>query len=131
MSKVMEKANELGEVLKQDERFVAYEAKKAQHDNDLELQNEISEFNLLRMNLDNEFKKEERDDEKVNSVQKLLEDQYKSIMENQNMKEFMLAREDLEAIVNNIYSVINYYITGEEQGCNDSKCGSCGGGCGH
>ncbi len=131
MSKVMEKANELGEVLKQDERFLVYQAKKEQHDNDLELKKMISEFNLTRMNLDSEMKKDDRDDEKVQSIQKTLEQQYKIIMDNKNMKEFMMAREDLEEIVNNIYGTINYHITGEQQGCDDSKCESCGGGCEH
>lgn len=134
MSNVMNKANELGEALKQDERFLNYESKKELHDNDMELQGLISEFNLIRMNLNNEMQNDQRDEDKVAFIQNELERLYAMIMEKPAMQDFMEARQGLEELVNGVYSVINFYITGEEPqqegGCDPSACSSCGGGCG-
>ena len=64
---IIEAARNLGVVLQQDERYKKYmEARKA-NDADEELQKLVGEFNLARMQVDNEFQKEEaeRDNEKI------------------------------------------------------------------
>jgi cell fate (sporulation/competence/biofilm development) regulator YlbF (YheA/YmcA/DUF963 family) len=131
MSKLTDKANELGLLIKEEPSFIKYEEKKKKHDDDKELQGMISEFNLIRMNLNSEMGKEDRDDAKTEDIQKMLEKQYADIMENSSMKEYMEARQDFEELVNSVYGIINYHITGQEPGCDTSKCSSCGGGCGH
>lgn len=54
---VIEKARELGLAIMEDERCKRLQTAKAANDSDMELQKIIGEFNLKRLQLDNEFNK--------------------------------------------------------------------------
>ena len=46
-----------------------------------------------------------------------------------NKGEAYEAKEAFENMVNNVYSIISYQITGETGSCDKSHCATCGGGC--
>ena len=48
-----------------DERYLALDAARRANDENKELQDMIGEFNLARMDLNNEITKDERDDERI------------------------------------------------------------------
>ena len=48
---IIEKTRELGVMIQQDERYIAYNLAKDANDADEELQEMINNFNLLRMNM--------------------------------------------------------------------------------
>lgn len=131
MSIVTDLANKLGEEIKNDERFVKYDELKTKQMNDAALQEKIGEFNLKRVALSAEMQKDERDEEKVSGIQSEMETLYKNIMEEPVMAEFSEASKDFEELVNSVYSIINFHITGEQPSSCGGGCSSCGGGCGH
>jgi len=129
MSEVLKMANDLGEKIKLSDEFLNYQNAKTEHDNDAELQTMVGEFNLKKMSVMQEMKNEPRNEEKIQKLQEEMRSVYAEIMKNNVMIEYMQAKEDIEKLVNDIYSVINFYVTGKEQSCDPSQCESCGGGC--
>ena len=132
---IIEAARNLGAVLQQDERYKKYvEARKA-NDNDEELQKLVGEFNLARMQVDNEFQKEEadRDNEKIREFNVTIRQLYGKIMCNDTMMEFNKAKSEFDAVMQRVNGIIELAIEGEDpatcepaSGCTGS-CATCSG----
>jgi len=129
MNEIIELAKKMGQMLKDSEEFKKYEEVKARYETDSELQMQIGEFNLRKMAVMNEMEKEDKDNEKFERLQNEMREAYKVAMSNPLMGEFMKTKESFESLVNNVYSIINFQITGETGSCDKSNCASCGGGC--
>lgn len=129
MDQIIEKAKELGELLKQSEQYKSYQVIKAEYEADSELQKLIGEFNLKKMAVMNEMQKEENSDgEKLKALQDDMRKAYAAAMSNGTMTKYMKTKEIFENMVNDMYSIINYAITGvKSNGCDGSHCDSCGG----
>lgn len=122
---VIEKAQELGQALMEDERCKRLQLAKAANDNDAELQGLIGEFNLKKLQLNNEFnkKKEEQSKEKLTQVENELKEIYRKIMASKTMIEFTESKKDMDELIGHINSIIQLSVTGEVGG------DSCGGEC--
>lgn len=129
MNEIIELAKKMGQMLKDSDEFKKYEEVKARYETDSELQMQIGEFNLRKMAVMNEMEKEDKDTEKFERLQNEMREAYKVAMSNPLMGEFMKTKETFESLVNNVYSIINFQITGETGSCDKSNCASCGGGC--
>ena len=130
MNDIIKLATQLGDMLKNSQQFNDYQEVKARYETDSELQMLIGEFNLRKMAVMNEMQNEEgRDEKKFELLQQQMRESYAAAMANPLMKEFNQKKEKFENMVNEVYSVINYEITGQDGGCDKSKCASCGGGC--
>lgn len=131
MNQIVEKAKELGELLKQSDEFKNYNEVKAKYEADTELQTLISDFNLKKMAVMNQMQNEENsDEEKLKKLQEEMRTAYSAVMTNETMSEFVKAKETFENLVNEMYGIINFAVTGVAPGgCDGSSCASCGGGC--
>ncbi len=131
MNQIVEKAKELGELLKQSDEFKNYNEVKAKYEADEELQTLISNFNLKKMAVMNQMQNEENpDEEKLKKLQEEMRTAYSAVMTNETMSEFVKAKETFENLVNEMYGIINFAVTGVAPGgCDGSSCASCGGGC--
>ncbi len=131
MNQIVEKAKELGELLKQSDEFKNYNEVKAKYETDTELQTLISDFNLKKMAVMNQMQNEENsDEEKLKKLQEEMRTAYSAVMTNETMSEFVKAKETFENLVNEMYGIINFAVTGVAPGgCDGSSCASCGGGC--
>ena len=69
MNEIVEKAKELGELLKQSEEFKNYNDVKAKYEADSELQTLISDFNLKKMAVMNQMQNEENPDEEKQFIE--------------------------------------------------------------
>ncbi|MCD7730216.1 MAG: YlbF family regulator [Oscillospiraceae bacterium] len=133
---IIDKARELGAMLQQDERYAEYYAAKAQNDKDENLQNMINEFNMKRMQLNNEMSKEQRDEDKLNELDDAIKSLYGTIMANENMERYNKAKTAMDSLLNQINMVITYSANGEDPmtcpcdevsvNCSGS-CSTCGG----
>lgn len=123
---VIEKARELGLALIEDERCKRLQAAKAANDNDAQLQELIGEFNLKKIQLNNEFNRdiEQQSKEKLAGVENELKAIYAKIMENPSMVEFTQAKNDMDELIGHINSIIQMSVSGEVDGE-----GSCSGDC--
>ncbi len=130
---VIEIARQLGKALQADERYAAYNAAKKVNDADEKLQQQIGEFNLIRMSLERELSSEERNDERVREYNEKLRTTYGEIMSTESMVKFNEAKGALDELVNSVNTIITMSVNGEDPDTIDpnaacsGNCASCGG----
>lgn len=120
--------------LQQDPRYLSLEFTRKANDNDEALQDMISEFNLARMNLNNEITQEERSDARIAELNEKVNSLYGQIMGHEGMVAYNEAKRDCEALVQYIDSIINTAMNGgdpmtvpEPSDDCTHDCSSCGG----
>lgn len=130
---IIEMTRVLGKALQEDDRYTAYMLAKQANDNDKELQQQITDFDTMRNELNAELCKEDKDTDRIKELDKGIKSNYKKIMSNKNMMVFSAAQGALEALVNNMNQIITLCANGEDpdtcepsQGCTGS-CSTCGG----
>ena len=133
MDKILEATRNLGKLIQDEDCFKRYIESREKNDNDEELQKAIGEFNLVKLSMDQELAKEERDAEKLKALNDDLRRTYSEVMINENMINFQTAKREVDELVAKIYSVIVKCSLGEnpetaefEESCG-GDCASCGG----
>ena len=131
----LEAARKLGAAMQADEAYIKYTEAVKLNDENEELQKIISEFNLKRMNLDAEISKDEneKNEEKIKTLNEELRAIYNEIMQNPAMIEFNTAKAGMDKLLQDINSIIMMCAQGADpETCEISNCtGSCStcGGC--
>ncbi len=130
---IIEATRNLGVEIQKDERFIRFIKAKLANDNDEALQNQIGEFNTIRMNLDREMNNETQDEAKIRELNEKLREIYTAVMSSKTMLEYNTAKADLDAMLNDINSIIMQCVEGEDPmtaephtACTGS-CSTCGG----
>lgn len=130
---IIKMTRELGKELQKDERYIAYINAKNINDNDEKLQKMIHEFEMKRMEISMESGKPEKDDERINTLNSELQNLYSEIMQNENMMNFSVKRDEMDNLLNEINSIITMCANGEDpdtcqitHSCS-GNCSSCGG----
>ena len=129
-------ARELGKAIQNDERYKGYIAAKEANDKDEALQQLIGEFNLKRENLRLQMEKpeNEQDSEKLQKLNKELQQCYEKVMGNSNMANFAVMKGALDQLLQEVQGIITLCCEGEDPdtcqarpaGCT-SDCSTCGG----
>ena len=131
----IEAARKLGAALQADEAYIKYAKAIKDNDENEELQIKISEFNIKRMNLDNEISREEneRDEAKIKVLNEELRAIYDEIMAHPAMVAFNEAKAGVDKLLQDINAIIMMCAQGADpETCEISACtGSCStcGGC--
>ena len=130
---IIEQARELGRQIQKDDRYLKVQIAQQNSDNDQELQALIGDFNLKRMNINTEAQKEDRNEEKLQKLNQELRTCYASIMKNENMAAYNMARQELDALLNRVNAIVMQSAQGEGPDTTDyqeacgGNCASCGG----
>lgn len=131
----IEAARKLGAAMQADEAYIKYAKAIKDNDENEELQIKISEFNIKRMNLDNEISREEgeRDEAKIKVLNEELRAIYDEIMAHPAMVAFNEAKAGMDKLLQDINAIIMMCAQGADpETCEISACtGSCStcGGC--
>jgi len=129
-------ARALGRAIQEDEKYTEYRQAKKDNDEDEALQKAIGEFNLTKQRLQMELTKSSDDTsrEKIDELNKKLQENYKTVMTNKNMARFTIAKAELDTLISNVTQIINLCCEGEDpetcqpsQGCGPGGCSSCAG----
>ena len=130
---IIEATRNLGVEIQKDERFIRFIKAKLANDNDETLQNQIGEFNTIRMNLDREMNAETQDEDKIKELNEKLREIYTAVMSSKTMLEYNTAKAEVDAMLNDINSIIMQCVEGEDPmtaephtACTGS-CSTCGG----
>ena len=130
---IIEATRNLGVEIQKDERFIRFVKAKFAFDNDEDLQNKIGEFNTVRMNLDREMNNENQDEDKIKELNEKLREIYSEVMSGKAMLDFNTAKAEVDAMLNDINSIIMQCVEGEDPmtaephtACTGS-CSTCGG----
>lgn len=125
---VMKAVRALGAAIQADEAYVRFNNATKASDENKELQAKIGEFNILRMNLDNEISRDEgKDENKIKEMNEQLRRLYNEVMADSAMVEYNEARQGMDKLLNDINSIINMCVQGADPAtCEPSACtGSC------
>ena len=129
MTDLTKLAHEVGEAIENSAEFKTYNELKAKQETDSELQMLIGEYNLRRMGLMNEMQKEvdQQDKETLERLRNEMNDAYLNVTGNPLMKEYTAASEELQKLINSVYQIINFHVTGEDPSSCGGNCASCHG----
>lgn len=129
-------SRELGKAIQATEEFKALEAARTKNDADEGLEKLIGEFNMKRMQLNDEMTKEQKDNDTLKNIDAELKELYDQIMANENMKAYNDAKTGMDTIMNEINTIIGLSANGQDPDTIDpnpascgGSCSSCGGGC--
>lgn len=127
---VISLTRELGKAIQQDERYLNLVKAKEANDADQGLQKQIAQFNELRIELNKEISKEEKDNDKLTELDKDIQGVFADIMKNDNMLKFNQAKEEIDKMMKFINAILMGTMNGEnpdeieEHQCTGS-CSSC------
>ncbi len=126
---ILEATRALGAAIQQDERFINYVKAKLANDNDEQLQKDIGEFNITRMNLENEMSAETPDEAKIKELNETLRNIYGKVMASKAMLDYNTAKGELDALLGDINSVIMQCVDGADPATVEPEVHSCSGSC--
>ena len=115
--------------LQTDPRYLELDAARRENDMDEELQNMIGEFNLARLDLNNESAKAETDAARVAELNQRVNDLYSQIMASEGMVRYNAAKAECEAMVSHIDAIINTAMNGGDPMTVQAPTGGCTGSC--
>lgn len=126
-------ARELGKAIQQDETYINLNVLQQKNDADEQLQKLIGDFNLRRIDLNNEINKKEKDQEAIERLNQEVRKAYGEIMVNDNMLAYNEAKTKLDQIMDFVLQIIRGSVSGLDpetieykSGCSGS-CSSCSG----
>lgn len=115
--------------LQTDPRYLELDAARRQNDADEELQNLIGEFNLARLDLNNEAGKPDSDTERIAALNEKVNALYNQIMASEGMVRYNAAKAQAEAMVSHIDAIINTAMNGGDPMTVQQPAGGCTGSC--
>jgi len=125
---VIQNARQLGKAIQEDERYSKLRVALLQKEGDKELEALIEDFNGQRAQLNQEMRKPERDNAKIEQMNASLGAVYAAVFQNENMKNYASARDEM----NKLIAFVNQIITGSAEGKDPFAIEyeeNCGGGC--
>lgn len=129
---IIELTRALGAEIQKTEEYKRFMTAKEKNDNDEALQKQIGDFNLLKMQLDSEHEKEEKDDAKILELNEKIVALYNEIVSGESMTEYNAAYEAYRTLTDKISNILLMCENGEDPAtCEPSSCtgncSSCGG----
>ncbi|MBQ4258310.1 MAG: YlbF family regulator [Clostridia bacterium] len=133
---IIELTREVGKALQQDESYLALKVATQVADEDMELQGLIGNFNLKRLSVNNETKREDRDPERLKELNIEMREAYLKVMQNEKMAAYQAAKEKFDALLMRVQRIIVACSQGadpetadynpDEDDCT-GNCATCGG----
>ena len=129
---VFDKAREVGEMIVNSAEFARFKkAEENQVGSEL-AQALIAAYNEKRNVTAKKIQTENISKEEKDNLIKELNEEFEILSNNDIIREYIDARKSFDGFYKRVIDIINFSITGEdENGCDESKCSSCGGGCKH
>ena len=118
---------QLGAAIQKEEAYKNFIAIRDKNDQNEELRKQIGEFNLLKMQLDTELEKEEKNEEKIREANERVLELYNIIMSGEPMQEYNKAYAEYKALTDKIMNILLMCQNGEDPAtCEPTNCtGSC------
>lgn len=130
MDAILQMTQELAYKLQSDSRFIRVQLAQSAADQDEQLQKMIEEFNLKRAELSEEMAKEDREEAKIQRLDAEIREIYTEAMENENMKAYREAKDELDRLVSQMVTILTASARGEDpDSVQESGCGSSCAGC--
>jgi len=122
-------ARELGKEIQKDPRYTAYVEAQAKADADQELQDKIGQFNLKKIDLQNEIQNPDKTQESLRAIDSKLKELYAEIMGNDNMVAYNVAKREMDSMLSFIQEIIAAAANGEDPDSVEENTSACSGSC--
>ncbi len=128
---IIEMAKELGKAIQQDAAYLNFAAARQNCDEDEALQQLIGEFNLKRIELNQEVVKEDKDTDKLMALDQEVKNLYGQIMANSNFDAFNQGKEELDHLMSYINAILQATVNGDNPDLVEDPAlsGGCSGNC--
>ncbi len=133
MENIIRTTKELGKQIQANEHYIAMSKAREAVDANDELQKQIQEFTLLKMQLNQELSKEPRDDAKVSALDAEIRALHKTVTENPIMVAYNDAKLAFDKVVDMVNRILSASLNGLDpetadqiESCSGS-CSSCAG----
>lgn len=126
---IIELARGLGGEIQRDYAYIRMRTAEQVSEEDEGLQELIENYNIKRFEINVEAAKTDRDDEKMQSLNKEMRSLYADIMQNEHMKEYERAKREFEQKFSQVMTIIQNCAAGADPASADSMGGGCTGSC--
>lgn len=124
---ILQTAKELGQAIADSELMAAVKKAEDIQNNDEKAQALIGEYNLKRMQLAQRVHKEDLTKEEMEEIRTELSAEFDKLMQYDVISNFITAKKELDALVEQVNNIITFYVTGQTPGGCSSDCSSCSG----
>lgn len=124
---IFEKAKELGQAIIDSEEFKTLKAAEDAQENDAAAIELLRGYSELRTSLAKEVNEEQVSEQRMTEIRDEMERAYQNMMENEKIAAYVDAQNVFKAIVDQMNSILSFYITGETPGGCSGSCHSCDG----
>ena len=128
MENIILLAREMGKAIQQSEAYKNLRAASEANDKDKTLQDGIGQFNLKRMALNEEMQKTERDEAKIQSLNRELQQIYTDVMGTPSMMAYQIAKQEIDEMMQQITGILSLCVNGEDPDTCEVPV-ACGGSC--
>ena len=134
-NRIIELARQLGKEIQKEQEYLEFIKAGEANDADTVLQENISAFNMSKMNLSRALGETERDEEKIKKYTDEINSYYNEIMTNENFQQYVLKKTYMEGLLKYINRIVEASMNGEDPDlvgepteCTHdcSTCGGCG-----
>ena len=127
MEEILQKAKELGVMIADSREFINMKAAEEKQLSDPEAQKLMMEYAQTRDELSKRASKDGITKEDFEEIKFESQKAFEKICENENIKAYLEANRKFSSLIEQVNSIIGYFVKGgEESGCS-GNCSSCGG----
>ena len=128
MNPIIEKARELGMMLAESDEMKALKGAEELQLADPDAQVLMMEYANKRDEIAKKAQKPDITKEEFEKIQGEMEEAFAHLMTNDNIKRYIEANKEFKLLIDQVNSIIAFFVKGEEQGGSCSgNCSSCGG----
>ena len=122
---IIEMTRELARKLQQEDSYILLNTTQQAVEDDEALQEAIADFNMKRYELTQEVTKKDRDDEKIDELDKLVRGMYDDITNNEKMVAYNNAQDNFNEMFEYVLHILQMAATGDDPDSIE-KPGGCG-----
>ena len=120
---------ELGKAIQQDERYLAMRKAVEANEQDTALNELMSKIQLIQVSYQHEASKENPDEGKMKAYDEEFRGVYSEIMMNENMRNYEMARKELDDLMNYLTGILAMCVNGDDPETCDPTAHQCSGDC--
>lgn len=124
---VIEKANELGLLLKESAEFVRLQKAQEEQMADTDAQLMLMNYNKKRDELVARASKENITKDEMQAIRNEMETEFNKLNQNAKIVEFINAMQHFNEMMEQVNQIVTSYVYPKHSDCCDGSCGSCGG----
>ena len=116
---IIKLTRELGAAIQQDDRYAKFQAAQKANEEDKDLNDLMGKIQLVHMSYQHEASKEDANEQKLAAYETEFNDLYKKVMENEHMRDYEVARAEIDEMMHYITGILALCIQGEDPACRD------------